>query len=615
MCGGVGRLVAMRPNDWIRVWVAVVWLTTILQAGERPNIVWLTSEDNGPQYGCYGDAYAETPHIDALAARGLRFTRVWSNAPVCAPARTSLITGRWAPADGAEHMRSHLPMPSGHQMFPQLLRAAGYYCTNHAKEDYNLEKPRQDGQDAVWDESSGSAHWKNRRPGQPFFAVFNDTITHESQIRRRPHTLKHDPARAPVPPFHPDTPEVRHDWAQYYDNITTMDDGVGRRIAELEAAGLADDTIIMHFGDHGPGMPRFKRWLYHGGLHVGLVMYFPPKWRHLAPVEYAPGVATDTLTSFIDFAPTVLSIANVAPPATMHGRALCGAFAAAEPHAFLHGFRGRMDERYDCLRSTTDGRFVYIRNFMPHLPYGQYLDYMFQQATTRVWSDLHARGGLNELQSRFWQAKPSEELYDLQTDRWETVNLAGDAAHAADLQRLRAAQEAWLLHTRDLGLIPEADREAAAAGRSPADALHDWPLPEILAAAKQATDRSQSLDQAAALLTHPQPAIRYWAVIGHLIRGSATPDSLEPLLTDPNPSVRIAAAEALGRIEILLGSARVDQQPYFEAVEALNALDRLKPRFDHHQPAVLALPDRAPTTVDPRLREYVTRLMDHIRRP
>jgi uncharacterized sulfatase len=592
--------------------LAALFLATAAIAADRPNILWLTSEDNGPNYGCFGDKYAVTPNIDALAARGIRFKRAWSNAPVCAPARTCLISGRWAPADGSEHMRSLVPMPAAHKMYAQVLREAGYYCTNNSKEDYNLDRAKVDGKDPVWDESSGKAHYKNRASGQPFFAIFNDQITHESQIRRRPHTLIHDPAKAPLPPFQPDTPEVRHDWAQYYDNITTMDTGVGKKLAELEAAGLAEDTIIMLYGDHGPGMPRFKRWPYNTGLQVGLIMYFPEKWKHLAPKGYAPGAASDELVQFIDLAPTLLSIAGVKPPAFMQGRAICGSHPAAAPNNFIHGFRGRMDERYDCVRSTTDGRYVYVRQLMPHLPYGQYLNYMFQQATTRVWSDLFTAGKLDELQSRFWKPKPSEELYDLQSDPWETKNLVDSKAHAGDLERLRAAQDAWLLETRDLGLIPEAERLAVANGGALADAFKDWPFHQILDAAKLAANRAEGVEKLAPLLKHENAAVRYWGAMGHLIRGS-TDAALKPMLQDSSASVRIAAAEALGDTDTLLASANVDQKPYMEALEALNALDRLKSRLGPKKDSVLALPDKAPKTVERRLKEYVARLMEHIR--
>ena len=205
------------------VWFAAASLfATTLLAADKPNILWLTSEDHGPHMGCYGDTYATTPNVDALAAKGLLYAHCWSNAPVCAPARTTLISGLYATSTGGEHMRSMVPFPAGKKMYPQLLREAGYYCTNNAKEDYNLAKPGK-----VWDESSRKAHWRNRRKAQPFFAVFNSEKSHESQIRTRPHTQVHDPASVRVPAYHPDTPEVRQDWAQYYDGVTAADADAG----------------------------------------------------------------------------------------------------------------------------------------------------------------------------------------------------------------------------------------------------------------------------------------------------------------------------------------------------------------------------------------------------
>ncbi|MCY4507510.1 MAG: sulfatase, partial [Acidobacteria bacterium] len=357
-------------------------------AQERPNILWLSSEDNGPALGAYGDAYADTPSLDRLAERGTVYLNAWSNAPVCAPARTAIITGMYPPAVGAHHMRSRVRLPDGVPMFPQLLRAAGYYATNNAKEDYNVEKPGR-----VWDESSNEAHWRNRpghgTPGAaPFFAVFNLGITHESRIRQRPHEAVHDPAGVRVPAYHPDTPEVRQDWAQYYDRLTEMDAQVGERLAELEAAGLDGDTIVVYFGDHGVGLPRGKRSLLDSGLRVPLIVYVPPRFRELAGAGYRARASTAELVAFVDLAPTMLSLAGIPPPDHMHGRALLGPHRDP-PAEYLYGFRGRMDERYDSVRAVRDGRYVYVRNYAPHRVYGQHVAYMFQTPTTRVWKALY----------------------------------------------------------------------------------------------------------------------------------------------------------------------------------------------------------------------------------
>jgi uncharacterized sulfatase len=274
-------------------------------------------------------------------------------------------------ATGSEHMRSLVHLPPAKQMFPQLLRQAGYYCTNNSKEDYNLVQPRQ-----VWDESSPRAHWQKRAAGQPFFAVFNSEKSHESRIRARPHTPVHDPAKVRIPSYHPDTPEVRQDWAQYYDVVAEADADAGKRLKELAGAGLVEETIVFYFADNGSGMPRSKRWPYNSGLQVPLIIYIPEKFKGLAPPEYGAGGQSRRLVSFVDLAPTVLSLAGIKPPSWIEGHAFVGEYQDS-PQPYVYGFRGRMDERYDLVRSVTDGRYVYVRNYLPHLIYGQHLDYMF----------------------------------------------------------------------------------------------------------------------------------------------------------------------------------------------------------------------------------------------
>ena len=280
--------------------IALVLATNSGFAADRPNILWISSEDNGQHLGCYGDEYADTPNLDAFAKTGMRYKTAWSNAPVCAPARTTIISGMYPPSTGSQHMRSTTQLPTeiageAVKMFPAFLREAGYYCTNASKEDYNLDKTGQ-----VWDQSNGKAHWKNRDEGQPFFAVFNETVSHESKIRSKPHELVHDPAGVRVPAYHPDIPEVRRDWAQYYDKLTEMDRRLGKHLKDLEKAGLADETIVFYWGDHGSGMPRSKRTPLDSGLRVPMIVRFPDKFKHLAPPEYQVDGESDRLVSFVD---------------------------------------------------------------------------------------------------------------------------------------------------------------------------------------------------------------------------------------------------------------------------------------------------------------------------
>ena len=590
----------------------------------RPNILWLTSEDHGPHMGCYGDRYATTPHMDALAAKGLLYTRCWSNAPVCAPARTTLISGIYPPSLGAEHMRSLVPCPEGKRLYPQFLREAGYYCTNNAKEDYNISQPGR-----VWDDSSRTAHWTKRAAGQPFFAVFNSEKSHESKLRIRPHQQIHDPARVRVPAYHPDTPEVRLDWAQYHDTVTEADTEAGLRLQALADAGLAEDTIVFYFADHGSGMPRNKRWPRNSGLHVPLLVYIPEKFQHLRPADYRPGGQTDRLVSFVDFAPTVLSLAGVQPPEWMQGHAFLGKYAT-DPQPYIYGFRGRMDERQDLVRCVTDGRYVYIRNFRPDKIYGQHLNHMWQTPTTRVWERLFQEGRLNAAQSAFWKTKPAEELYDLTADPDEIDNLAAAPQHAPALAKLRQALREQMSSIRDVGLLTEGEMHRRSAGSSPYDMGHDparYPFTRVYETADAASSgKPGDLPRLQAALKDPDSAVRYWAALGLLMRGEGgvkqNHGELTAALDDATPDVRVVAAEALGRygveadversLQVLREHADWGKQDVFTVMAALNAVTALGQKAGPSLAEIVALPAQGPVP-DPRYREYVPRLLESLR--
>jgi arylsulfatase A-like enzyme len=593
------------------------------EADPRPNVLWITSEDNGPHLGAYGDRFADTPHLDRLAAKGMIYLNAWSNAPVCAPARTTIISGLYPPCTGSEHMRSMTRLPAGMKMYPQYLREAGYYCTNNSKEDYNLQKPGK-----VWDDSSGKAHWRNRRPGQPFSAVFNLTVTHESQIRRRPHTLVHDPAKVPLPAYHPDTPEVRRDWAQYYDKLTEMDAQAGRILKQLGEDGLADETIVFYYADHGPGMPRSKRWPYNSGLHVPLIVFVPEKFKHLAPKQYVPGGKSDRLVGFIDLAPTLLSIVGIEPPDYMQGHAFMGRYEAPE-QPYAYGFRGRMDERYDMVRVVRDKRYIYIRNYMPQKIYGQYIAYMFQTPTTRVWKRLYDQGKLRPPQTFFWETKPPEELYDLQNDPDEVRNLAGSPEHQQVLKRLRKAQQDLALEIRDVGFLPEGEIHSRCEGSTPYEMGHDeekYPLKKIMATAELASGlKPEAVGTLKRALEDEDSAVRYWAAMGFLMRGTdavaAAKGPLYKALEDPSPYVRIVAAEALGRygdrrdtaraLSVLLKLAPPDANGVYVSMLALNAVDALGSKARSALETLKNMPTRAKRT-PPRTGGYVASLIQKI---
>ena len=599
---------------------AILLMTTAANAADRPNILWITSEDNGPHLGCYGDDYADTPNLDALGARSLIYTNAWSTAPVCAPARTTIISGLYPPSTGAEHMRSMVELPARFKMYPQYLREAGYYCTNNNKEDYNLKKP-----DKVWDDSSRKAHWKNRAGGQPFFAIFNHTISHESKLRTRPHKQVHDPAKVRVPAYHPDTPEVRQDWAQYYDRMTEMDKLCGKNLRELKEAGLADDTIVFYYGDHGSGMPRSKRWPYNSGLHVPLLVHIPEKFKHLRPDDYKSGGKTDRLVGFIDLAPTLMSLIGVKPPEHFQGHSFCGKFVAPE-QKYGFGFRGRMDERYDMLRVVRNKRYIYMRNYMPHKIYGQYIQYMFQTPTTRVWHDLHAAGKLKPPQTFFWEEKPVEELYDLQADPDEVNNLADSPEHAAIKAELRKAQQDLALRIRDLGFLPEDEVHTRSKDSTPYDIGHDkskYDLETIMATAEKATSgKAEDMGHCIEQLTHKDSAVRYWAAMGILMRKQdavgVSRELLHAALNDDSRSVRIIAAQALGQygndadvkkaLPVLLDNGDIRKRGIYVAMLALNALDAMDDRAASVTDQIKALP-KEPEEKIKRLGAYVPNLL------
>ncbi|MBC7821935.1 MAG: sulfatase-like hydrolase/transferase [Planctomycetaceae bacterium] len=427
---------------------------------KQPNVLWISAEDISPSLGCYGDSYAVTPRLDQLASEGMRFTRCFTHAGVCAISRSGLITGMYPIAIGSQHMRSQIKLPLEVKAFPEYLRAAGYWCSNRSKTDYNFPPPK-----AAWDENSPqSRDWRGRAAGQPFFSVINLVTTHESQIRGKFAETLHDPAKAQLPPYIPDTPVTRRDWARYADLLTTLDQQVAAILDQLEADGLAQDTIVFFWGDHGQGLSRGKRWLYDSGTRTPLIIRWPGKLK--------PGSVNNDLVCFLDFAPTMLRLAGVDVPSHLHGRVLppiengitavgsrpsaVGSRPSAVGREFVFGHRDRMDETYDLIRSARDTRFKYLRNYAPRRSYAQNITYMNQMPTMQEWRRLNAEGKLTGAAAlHFRETKPVEELFDTEADPHEVVNLAERPEHAETLKRMRAALERWQEEVGDSGLIPE----------------------------------------------------------------------------------------------------------------------------------------------------------------
>ena len=417
----------------------------VLGAADRPNIIWIVGEDMGPELGCYGDAQAITPNIDRLARQGARFARCFTHAPVCAPSRSGLITGRYPTTIGSHHMRSKLVNPP--RTFTSHLREAGYFVAWPGKTDFNFNEPA--------DFADTRGNWlQNAPPREPFFAYINFNQSHESQvrndgnkfaanIRRLTEEQRHDPAKMRLPPYHPDAPEVRADLARYYDLVTSVDYDVGAVLAWIDKHQLAENTVVFFFGDHGRGLARSKRWVYDSGTHVPLIVRWPGK------IE--AGSLREDLVAFVDLPATVLALGGIARPVEFQGQVFLGP-EAPPPRKYVFAHRDFMDETYDRIRSVRDARFRYIRNFRPELPYAQPIEYMDRGPTMKVWRRWNDEGKLRGAQRLFFlPTKPGEELYDTAADPHEIVNLANDPQHAGKLNELRDALERWMSESGDLG--------------------------------------------------------------------------------------------------------------------------------------------------------------------
>ncbi len=548
--------------------------------------------------GCYGDPHAITPNSDALAKQGVRFTRAYSVAGVCAPSRSGIITGMYPSAVGSMHMRSSIKLGPDVRCFPEYLRIAGYYCTNNAKTDYNFPSPAR-----VWNESGPKAHWRNRQPDQPFFAVFNQEVTHESRYPRRgkEHEAdiarlkpaeRQDPAKlTTLPPYYPDTPETRRDWANVYEGLTAMDYWLRDRLQEISEAGLENDTIVFFWGDHGVGLPRAKRWLYESGTRVPLIVRIPEPFRTAG--QGTPNSVNSSLVSLIDLGPTVLNLCSIRVQSNMNGQPFLG--AGVRPREYVYGIRDRMDERYDMVRSVRDARYRYLRNFEETRPYYQYMNTAEQGTTMREIRRLQASGELSPAAARFAAPrKPVEELYDVEADPHEINNLAGDPKHRPTLDRMRAAQRKWALDTRDLGLIPEPELVEAENRMGTRQSILQGP--ESMHLLRELYDAATG-PNASRFFNSRNAPLRYWAAR----RGDGA-TMLATLLRDPSAAVRIAAARRLGNIDVLAQELASPQQ--WVRLMAANALDEMG------EAARPVLPALQAALKDPE-NNYVVRVVNH----
>lgn len=435
---------------------------------KRPNVLWLIAEDFGVELSCYGTPQVWTPNLDRLAAEGMRFTRAYTTAPVCSPSRSAFMTGMYQTTIGAHNHRSHrddgYKLPAGVRLLTDWLREAGYFTANvrqlpaefgfkgAGKNDWNFTYEGR-----PWD----SDKWDDLKTHQPFYAQINFKETHRTFGSPR----RADPNKVVIPPYYPDHPVTREDWAKYLDAATELDEKVGKILRRLAADGLADDTVIVFFGDNGQAHVRGKEFVYESGLHVPLLIRWPKNYP--TPKRFKPGAVSDQLVESIDLTATTLSLAGARKPPRMQGRVLFGEQAEA-PRQYAFGARDRCGETVFRLRTVRDRRYRYIRNFTPERPFLQYNGY--KQRQYPVWTllpQLAALGQLTPVQAVLVApTMPPEELYDLDADPYEINNLAASAKpeHKATLKRLRAALYKWIDETNDQGRVLEPPALAAAQG-------------------------------------------------------------------------------------------------------------------------------------------------------
>ncbi len=607
-----------------RCLVVVGALLNACHAADRPNVVWLVSEDNSKHYlKLFDPNGADTPQLAKLASEGLLFEHAFSNSPVCSVARTTLITGCYAPRIGTQFHRAsvRVPLPEGVRMFPASLRDAGYFTANNQKKDYNAIEGER-----VWDESSRRASWRNRPPGSPFFYMQSFGASHESSLHFPPddlvsHPPETDPNSVRLAPYHPDTPTFRYTAARYHDRIRQIDREVGAVVAQLAEDGLLEDTFIFYFGDHGGVLPRSKGYLYESGLHVPLVIRIPENWQHR--VDAARGSRVQGFVSFVDFAPTVLNLAGVDIPSQLEGRPFLGpgvSLSELNQRDEAFGYADRFDEKYDLVRSLRKGRFKYIRNYQPFNFDGLQNNYRYQMLAYQEWRELFATDRLTAMQRQFFLPRPAETLFDLASDPDETQNLADHADFDVILQDLRQRLAARVKALPDLSFYPESELVAEARD-DPArfGRTHQAEIARLVDVADLSLKPyAEARSELRRSLAAENPWERYWALIVCSSFGQAAAEFAtvaEALAErDPESLVRVRAAEFLGLIgqadpsRVILRALYGSSSPV-EAALILNSIVLLQDGSPGYQFAVD--PDRIAANV--RRDDKVERRLKYLR--
>lgn len=536
--------------------LALMSVPLIMEAQDRPNFVWMLSEDNSKHYmNIFDKNGAETPRIRGMAEAGVVFTNAFSNAPVCSVARTTLITSCYAPRIGTQNHRKQqeVSMPEGVKMFPAYLKEAGYYTTNNRKKDYNAVEGNN-----VWNESSKRASWRNRVAGQPFFHMETFGDSHESSLHfsgkyMQNNKTETDPASVNIAPYHPDTETFRYTYARYHDRMHVNDRKVGAILDKLKADGLLENTFIFYFGDHGGVLPRSKGYAYESGLHIPLVVRVPEKWRHLVDVK--PGSMVNGFVSFVDFGPTLLKLAGVSIPDGVDGKPFLGKGITREgvnKRDVTFGYADRFDEKYDMVRTIRKGRFKYMRSYQPFNYDGLFNEYRYKMLAYKEWKKLYNDGKLNDVQSQFFLPREPEALYDIENDPHEINNLAKNPEYKDELFRLRKMLSEKVKSMPDLSFYPESELLRRAVGNpvkfgqdnrtniSEMVDIADLSLISYKKAKKKLKSALKSSD----------PWKRYWALITCSTFGTEAKKmsklAKKIAKSDSEPLVRVRAAEFLG---------------------------------------------------------------------
>lgn len=522
-----------------------------MQAKERPNVVWILTEDLSPLLGCYGDPCANTPFLDSLAKQSIVYDNVLSIAPISAPSRSCLVSGMYPATLGTPHLRQDQVIPEWFHCFPEYLNTSGYYTSLRHKTDFNFS-PKGIFTDLKAD---GKELWNKRAKGQPFFLYRNTGTTHEGSgnvkekyedaISRLPKDRYCDPETLILPPYYPDTEEMRRIYAGYYNLASSFDMDVKDVFDQLKEDGLLDNTIIFIFSDHGTGLPRYKRWLNMTGIHIPLIVYCPEKYQHL--MKNSPGEINHDLISTVDFAPTVLALAGVEKPSHMPGVPFLGE-KDYPLRRYAFASRDRADDMFEISRSVISDRYIYVRHFLPYLPYIQSgLIFDDSKMSLKELRRVH-REDPDAVGRDFWNRKPVEELYDLAVDPQETNNVADHPAYASIKEELKRELHDHILRTRDAAMLPEPEMMRRSVGSTTYEMAQDrsYDLPVILEAAEKVG--FGSVDDFRKGLKHSDSGVRYWSIVGIRnleSKGQSALTDLFPLLEDESPVCQMAAAEVV----------------------------------------------------------------------